>query len=80
MQTAFRVHTTVLPGHRIEIAAPELPEGDTVEVIVVLSRPANGLKKSMLDYVKTLPPRPLLYKTPEQADEYLKEERDSWER
>ncbi|MCI0459510.1 MAG: hypothetical protein L0Z62_21375 [Gemmataceae bacterium] len=36
MQTALRMETTVLPGHRLEISAPELPEGAKVEVIVVL--------------------------------------------
>jgi hypothetical protein len=27
MQTALRMETTALPGHRLEISAPELPEG-----------------------------------------------------
>jgi hypothetical protein len=35
MQTALRIETTVLPGHRLEISSPELPEGARVEVIVV---------------------------------------------
>jgi hypothetical protein len=36
MQTTFRVHTTVLPGHRLEVTAPELPDGAKVEVIVLI--------------------------------------------
>lgn len=34
MNTALRLNTTVLPGHRIEVVAPELPEGAQVELIV----------------------------------------------
>jgi hypothetical protein len=36
MQAALRVETTVLPGHRLEVSAPELPEGVKVEVIVLV--------------------------------------------
>ncbi len=35
MQTALRLQTTVLPGQRIEVSAPELLEGDTVELIIL---------------------------------------------
>jgi hypothetical protein len=34
MDTALHFNTTVLPGHRIEITAPELAEGTSVELIV----------------------------------------------
>lgn len=34
MQTDLVLQTTVLPGHRIEVAAPELSEGDCVTVII----------------------------------------------
>ena len=34
MDTALRLNTTVLPGHRIEVVAPELLEGARVELIV----------------------------------------------
>jgi len=79
MQAAIRLHATVQPGHRGEIAAPELPEGATVEVIVVLPRPAAP-RMSMLDFLATLPTGPLLFKTPEEADAYLQQERNSWDR
>ncbi len=36
MQTAMRVQTTILPGHPIDISAPDLPEGAKVEVSVVI--------------------------------------------
>lgn len=80
MQTALRLETVVLPGHRLEVCAPELPEGATVEVIVVLpARPAPA-PRSMLQFLNTLPPGPLLFHTPEEANRFLQEERDSWER
>jgi hypothetical protein len=36
MTSTFRIRTKVLPGHRIEFAAPELPEGHEVAVSVAL--------------------------------------------
>jgi hypothetical protein len=80
METTLRVETTVLPGHRLEIAVPELPEGAKVEVIVMLPDAAASTRPSMLDFLATLPPGPLLFPTPEDADQYVREERDAWER
>jgi len=80
MQAALRLETTVLPGHRLEVSAPELPEGATVEVIVVLPVQPASARRSMLDLLKSLPPGPLLFPTPEDANRFLQEERDSWER
>ena len=36
MDATLRIVTKVLPGHRIEISAPELPEGQEVSVTVVV--------------------------------------------
>jgi hypothetical protein len=36
MLSALRLEATVLPGNRIEVSAPELPEGAKVEVIVLI--------------------------------------------
>ena len=80
MQSALRMETTILPGHRLEITAPELPEGARVEVIVVLPATTSSPRQSMLEFLATLPPGPLLFKTPEEANRYLQEERDSWQR
>jgi hypothetical protein len=80
MQSALRLEATVLPGHRLEISAPELPEGAKVEVIVVLPAAPAPRRQSMLEFLATLPPGPLLFKTPQEANRYIQEERDSWER
>ncbi len=57
-----------------------LPEGAKVEVIVVSPATVPPKRRSMLEVLATLPPGPLLFKTPEEADRFLKEERDSWDR
>jgi hypothetical protein len=80
MQTALRTEITILPGHRLEISDPRLPEGATVEVIVILPDKPVPARQSMLEVLESLPPRPLLFKTPEEANRYLHKERDSWER
>ena len=43
MQTTLRLETTILPGHRLEIRDPELPDGAKVEVIVVLPEQSKPL-------------------------------------
>ena len=80
MQSALRMETTVLPGHRLEVTARELPEGVKVELIVVLPEKPAPARRSMLEFLATLPPGPLLFNTPEDANRYIQEERDSWER
>ena len=34
-QTAIQFRTTILPGHRIEVSAPELPEGRSATVLIL---------------------------------------------
>ena len=58
MQTTLRLETTVLPGHRLEVSAPELPEGARVEVIVVLPAKAKPQFGSALEFLESLPPGP----------------------
>jgi hypothetical protein len=80
MHTTLRIETTVLPGHRLEISNPELPDGATVEVIVVVPEQPKQRLMSTLEFLATLPPGPLLFKTPEDVNRYLQEERESWDR
>lgn len=45
MQTAIRLHTKILPGRRLEITAPELPDEGEVELLILLPElHANGTK------------------------------------
>lgn len=71
------IRTTILPGGKIEVSSPQLSVGDTVEVIVRPESPAPE-RRSALDILEELPGG-ILFKTPEEADAYLQNERDSWE-
>ena len=79
MQTALRMETIVLPGHRVEISAQELPEGAKVEVIVILPQAGAMPRTSMVELLKTLPPGPRAFDTWEEYERFLEEEKNSWE-
>ncbi len=72
--------TKVLPGKRIEVSAPELVEGDLIDVHLTLPEP-NGAdrKRSSLEIIESLKGH-RLFASPQAVDEYLREERDSWNR
>ena len=76
---ALRIDTTVLPGKRIEIETPELPEGTAAEVIVLVPEP-RAPAMSMLEFIESLPPGPRLFETPREADAHIQQERDAWGR
>ena len=40
MGRTWEIQTTILPGNRIEVSAPDLPEGCTVTVQITLEEPA----------------------------------------
>lgn len=80
MRTALRLETTVLPGHRLEISAPELPEGARVEVIVVLPEKPQAQVGSALEFLESLPPGPRAFPTWEEYERHLREEKDAWQR
>ncbi len=80
METAFRTQTTILPGRRIEIDAPNLPEGTRVEVLVMASAASEGRYGSALEFLNSLPRGPRAFATWDEYDRHLKAERDAWER
>ena len=81
MDQIIRRRVVVHPGGSIEVHAEELREGMEADVIVIVHRPesATTSRESALDLLDALPGR-RLFKTPTEADEYLREERDSWDR
>ena len=79
MERAWRVRTRVLPGNRIEITAPELPEGSEVEVAIMSERKAPT-QHSVLDLIDSLPPGPHSYPTWDEFKRRFQEERDAWKR
>jgi len=74
----LQIHTRVRPGERIEVPAPRMTVGEEVEVTVVRARHTGSLEHA-IDIIDSLPGSQL-FKTPEESDEYLKQERDSWDR
>jgi hypothetical protein len=82
MEAALRIETTVLPGHRVEIRAPGLPEGAKVEVIVMLADSPEPRRMSMLELLETLPqaPSPRCFPTWQEYERHLQEEKNAWER
>src|SRR6476659_7330472 len=51
-----------------------LPEGARVEVHLNDATAPPRQRQSMLEFLATLPPGPLLFKTPEDANRYIQEE------
>ncbi len=74
--TTRKIQTTVQAGGRIEIVSPDLPVGEAVEVTI---RSANGKSRQRcaLDILAEAPGH-RLFKTAEEVDTYIGEERDSW--
>ncbi|GMU21599.1 MAG: hypothetical protein AMXMBFR13_16910 [Phycisphaerae bacterium] len=77
MTRAIKTTATVLEGGRVEVVAPELLPGANVEVIVLQEDPAQlpSINEVLRDY-----PGGRLFKTAEEVDAYIREERDSWDR
>jgi hypothetical protein len=74
MQPALHISTKVLPGSKIEIFDPELQVGDAVEVFVIIKKNSSRTDRSAIDLLDELPGQ-RLFKTPEEAGQYLQEER-----
>ncbi len=86
MQAALKLKTRVLPGRRIEVTAPELPENADVELIVLLpegvasAAEEQSQPQGVWDYVQSLTP---VQRTPDEWAEIereFQEERNSWDR
>ena len=77
MQKALHIQTTVLPGGKVEFASPELEAGQSVDVAVTPS--SSTERRSAVDILAEAPGH-LLFKTAKEVDDYIKEERASWDR
>ena len=69
------VKTRILAGGRVEIPSTDLPEGSeaTVRIVVEDLPPRRKVSEILADY-----PGGQLFKTAEEVDKYIKEERESW--
>ena len=77
MQKALHIRTTVQPGGRVEVASPELEAGQSVDVVV--TRSSSTKRRSVVDILAEAPGH-RLFKTGKEVDDYIKEERASWDR
>jgi hypothetical protein len=82
MPATLHLETTVLPGHRLEVTDPHLPEGSKVELIVVLPDRSASQRISMVEFLSALPtePSPRCFRTWDEYKSHLREEKDLWER
>ncbi len=79
MQTALRMTATVLPGNKIEVTAPELREGEDVDVFLVLPQAPPIPRRSALEIINSLKGH-RAFQSSAEVNAYLREERDSWDR
>ena len=76
MVNAIKQVVTVRSGGVVEVRSPELPEGVRAEVIVILEDGAEAPKRSLRSIIGT---GKGCFATPEEADAFLRKERDAWE-
>ena len=77
MQKALHIRTTVQPGGRVEIVDQELTEGEHVNVTI---SPAPTPSARSAWQVISEGPGQRLFKSAKEVDDYLSEERASWDR
>tara|TARA_Y100001934_G_C12048935_1_gene629810 strand:- start:443 stop:649 length:207 start_codon:yes stop_codon:yes gene_type:complete len=68
-----------LPGGKIELTDPDLPGGEAVDVFVLLPDDASSSRPSAVDILAQFPGQ-RLFKTAEEVEAHLRDERDSWDR
>lgn len=78
MQPALHITTQVLPGNKIEIQVLEAEEGDTVDVFVVLPEKPESKRLSVVELIEQSRSRHA-FRTAEDIDKQLQEERESWD-
>ena len=85
MSAVIHREAVVGPDGKIEISAPELQPGQRVSITIepepeadVTTYPPEG-KLPMIDLMDEGPGQ-RLFKTAEEVDEYIRQERESWDR
>ena len=77
MLNGLRQKTVVQPDGVVTIQSSELPSGATVEVIVLVEpQPSELPELSLTSLIGTAKGT---FATPEEADRFIRQERDSWE-
>ena len=77
MQSPIHISATVQPGHKIEVTDPQLTEGDSVEMLVFVAPRDKMSNPSAVSIIESLRGH-RLFQSPEEVDQFLQEERNSW--
>ena len=77
MQKVLHMKTTVQPGGKVELVSPELEAGQMVDV-VISPTPTPSARSAW--QIISEGPEQRLFKTGKEVDDYIKEERASWDR
>jgi hypothetical protein len=75
MLNGLRQKVVVQPGGVVEVRSPELPDGATVEVIVLLETPPP-LLQGLSRFIGAASGN---FATPEEVDQFIRQERESWD-
>lgn len=75
MTQALKKEVTVLPGGRIELSSPQLKPGTQAEVIIIFSE-AEKNNRPLSSFFKR---GSGLFKSAEDVDTFLRQERDAWD-
>jgi hypothetical protein len=79
MLNAIKQQTIVKAGGVIELTSPELPEGAIVEVIVLLQDSAELAKETVRSLTSLIGAAPGSFATPEEADQFIRQEQNAWD-
>ena len=77
MQKALRMRTMVQPGGKIELVSPDLEAGQAVDVVI--SPTLTPSARSAWQVISEGPGH-RLFKTAKEVDDYIAQERASWDR
>jgi hypothetical protein len=80
LRTALHITARVQSGNKIEITAPELKEGQDVDVFLVPRPSEPPPRRSVLEFLDSLPPGPRSAPTWDEIEGQFQEERDAWDR
>jgi hypothetical protein len=78
MQAALRITTKVLPGNKVEIQLPPGSVGEEVEIFVIIPEKKQPKKRNVLEILEEIHKHGP-FRTVEEIDRDLQQERDSWD-
>ena len=80
LQNALHITARVQSGNKIEITAPGLQEGQDVNVYLVPRPSETPSRRSVLEFLDSLPSGPRSAPTWDEVERRFQEERDAWDR